>query len=183
MGIVFASSRANALIALVASYPFITGICTSIKIASNSPSAAFIKRSTANLPFSTTTQSAPSILRISSKISALISLSSAARKCSPSKLLLSISVSSSLLDSTRSSDIRNSRSTRNRVPLFTSLETLIVPPISSTIFLVIAIPSPVPCTLLVVLFSALVNASKIVSKYSGVIPKPLSSTSIRICSY
>ena len=38
MGIVFASSRANALIALVASYPFITGICTSIKIASNSPS-------------------------------------------------------------------------------------------------------------------------------------------------
>ena len=44
-------------------------------------------------------------------------------------------------------------------------------------------PSPVPCTLLVVLFSALVNASKIVSRYSDVMPYPSSSTSILICSY
>ena len=44
-------------------------------------------------------------------------------------------------------------------------------------------PSPVPWTLFVVLFSALVNASKIVLRYSCVIPYPLSSTSIRICSY
>ena len=80
------------------------------------------------------------------------------------------------------SGIRNSSSTWKRLPLSTSLETSIVPPISSTIFFVIAMPSPVPCTLLVVLFSALVKASKIVFKYSGVMPYPSSSTSILICS-
>ena len=35
---------------------------------------------------------------------------------------------------------------------------------------VMAMPRPVPCTLLVVLFSARVKASKMVSKYSGVMP-------------
>ena len=80
------------------------------------------------------------------------------------------------------SGMRNSNSTRKRLPLFTSLDTWMVPPISSTIFFVIAIPRPVPCTLFVVLFSARVNASKIVFKYSCVIPYPSSSTSIRICS-
>ena len=58
-----------------------------------------------------------------------------------------------------------------------------VPPISSTMLLVMAMPSPVPCTLLVVLFSARVKASKIFSRYSGVMPYPLSSTSIRMRSY
>lgn len=45
-----------------------------------------------------------------------------------------------------------------------------ISPINSTKFFVIAIPSPVPCTLLVVLFSALVKASNIVSRYSDVMP-------------
>ena len=316
MGILPASSRSRALIAFVASYPFITGIWTSIKIASNSPGAASLKRSKAIFPFSTTSKAAPSISRISSRISALISLSSAARKRRPSKLL---SVSASVLPfspffscssiirslsadtkngfarmpifsslwtssipsiswdvnrkigavsgiialifsavripsisgisqsikttwypspsfclvwiwsmasftlnalSTQTpispisvcifsqnsgslstarireiplfsqnflsacpSGIRNSKSTLKIVPLFTSLETSMVPPISSTIFFVIAIPKPVPWTLLVVLFSALVKASKTVVRNWGVIPYPSSSTSIRRCSY
>ena len=45
-----------------------------------------------------------------------------------------------------------------------------VPPISSTMLLVMAMPKPVPCTLLVVLFSAREKASKMVSRYSGVMP-------------
>ena len=66
--------------------------------------------------------------------------------------------------------MRSSRSTRKRLPLSTSLNTSMVPPMSSTMFFVMAMPSPVPCTLFVVLFSALVKASKIVFKYSCVIP-------------
>ena len=82
-----------------------------------------------------------------------------------------------------SSGIRNSSSTLKRLPLLTSLKTSIVPPISSTMLFVIAMPRPVPWTLFVVLFSARVKASNMVSKYSGVIPYPSSSTSIRMCSY
>ena len=52
----------------------------------------------------------------------------------------------------------------------TWLDTSMVPPISSTMLLVMAMPRPVPWTLLVVLFSARVNASKMVSRYSGVMP-------------
>ena len=66
--------------------------------------------------------------------------------------------------------MRSSSSTRNREPLSTWLDTSMVPPISSTMLLVMAMPRPVPCTLLVVLFSALVKASKMVSRYSGVMP-------------
>ena len=69
-----------------------------------------------------------------------------------------------------SSRTRSSSSTRKREPRFTSLNTSMVPPISSTMLFVMAMPRPVPWTLLVVLFSALVNASKMVSKYSGVMP-------------
>ena len=69
-----------------------------------------------------------------------------------------------------SSGTRSSSSTWKRVPRFTSLDTSMVPPMSSTMLLVIAMPSPVPCTLLVVLFSARVKASKMVFRYSGVMP-------------
>ena len=85
IGIVTASFRGSARIAFVASYPFITGICTSIKITSNSPTALSTNRSSASLPFSATSQFTPSKLSSSIKISALISLSSATRTCSPKK--------------------------------------------------------------------------------------------------
>ena len=100
----------------------------------------------------------------------------------PNASILEIPLSFQNCRSACPSGIRNSKSTRKILPLSTSLETSMVPPISSTMFFVIAIPSPVPCTLFVVLFSALVKASKILSRYSGVMPYPSSSTSILICS-
>ncbi len=68
------------------------------------------------------------------------------------------------------SNTRNSSSTRKREPWSTWLETSMFPPISSTMLLVMAMPSPVPCTLLVVLFSAREKASKMVARNSGVMP-------------
>ena len=61
MGMVFASSRSRARMARVASCPFMTGICTSIRMASKPPRSDSWKRSTANRPFPTTTQEAPSM--------------------------------------------------------------------------------------------------------------------------
>ena len=48
-----------------------------------------MNKESVKMPFSTTSQAAPSMDNISIRISALISLSSAARKCSPDKLLRS----------------------------------------------------------------------------------------------
>lgn len=69
-----------------------------------------------------------------------------------------------------SSGMRSSRSTRNNDPFPTSLSTSMVPPMRSTRLLVMDMPSPVPCTLLVVEFSARVNESKMVLRNSGVMP-------------
>ena len=66
--------------------------------------------------------------------------------------------------------MRSSKSTRNSDPSPSTLSASMVPPISSTRLLVMDMPSPVPCTLLVVLFSARVKESKMVSKNSGVMP-------------
>ncbi len=60
--------------------------------------------------------------------------------------------------------------TSKRLPFPSSLCTKISPPISSMIFFVIAIPSPVPCTLFVTELSALVNGSKICCTNSSVMP-------------
>ena len=95
IGISFESSRSRRRIALAASYPFITGICTSIRIAAYLPGSVLLNRSTASCPFSTISQVASSISRISDRISALISLSSATRKCLPARLPSSVSLSSS----------------------------------------------------------------------------------------
>ena len=106
----------------------------------------------------------------SARISALIALSSAARNRIPVKSPASSGAGGGALSGGASSSTRSSSSTRKRVPWSTWLRTSMVPPISSTMLLVIVMPRPVPCTLLVVLFSARVKASKIVSKYSGVMP-------------
>jgi len=55
----------------------------------------------------------------------------------------------------------NSRVTTNSVPLSTSLYTSIVPPIISTMFFVMDIPSPVPWIPLTVEVRSLSNGSKI----------------------
>ena len=52
------------------------------------------------------------------------------------------------------------------LPFPSSLSTSIVPPSSSTYFLTIDIPSPVPAILLFVVFRSRVNASKIFVRYS-----------------
>ena len=78
-----------------------------------------------------------------------------------------------------SSAIFRSMRTSKQLPCPSSLSTSMVPPIASTRFLVIAIPSPVPCILLVTELSARVNGSKIVSLKSADIPIPLSLTKKR----
>lgn len=78
-----------------------------------------------------------------------------------------------------SSAIFKSMRTSKQLPSPSSLSTSMVPPIASTRFLVIAIPSPVPCILFVMEFSARVNASKIVFLKSADIPMPLSLTQKR----
>ena len=54
----------------------------------------------------------------------------------------------------------NSSTTSKRVPLPVALSTLMEPPIRSMTLLVIAIPRPVPCTLLVPERSSRVKGSK-----------------------
>ena len=53
-----------------------------------------------------------------------------------------------------SSQILKSSTTSKRVPLPSWLCSVMTPPIMSTMFLVMAMPRPVPCTLLVTEFSA-----------------------------
>ncbi len=81
---------------------------------------------------------------------------------------------------TRASRERTSRGTNtlNEDPLPGADLTLIVPPIESTSFFVIASPRPVPPYLRVVELSAWVNASNSLSVAWGAIPIPVSWTSI-----
>ena len=60
--------------------------------------------------------------------------------------------------------------TWKQLPLPGSLSTVIPPPIRSTMFFVMAMPRPVPCTLLVVELSARVKGSKIWVRNSWVMP-------------
>ena len=125
--------------------------------------------------------SAPSIFNSSVRISAFNSLSSAHRNFIPCRIFPSCSsVSSCAARATvLSSAIFRSMRTSKQLPCPNSLSTSMVPPIASTRFLVIAIPSPVPCILFVRELSARVNASKIVSLKSADIPIPLSLTKKR----
>ena len=125
--------------------------------------------------------SAPPIFNSSIRISAFSSLSSAHRNLIPFRVLLSgSSISSCAVKTTfLSSAILRSMRTSKQLPCPSSLSTSMVPPIASTRFLVIAIPRPVPCILLVTELSARVKASKIVSLKSADIPIPLSLTKKR----
>ena len=125
--------------------------------------------------------SAPSIFNSSIRISAFSSLSSAHRKCIPCKILSSGSSVSACDDKETdlSPAIFRSIRTSKQLPCPGSLSTSMVPPMASTRFLVIAIPSPVPCILLVREFSARVNGSKMVFLKSADIPIPLSLTKKR----
>ena len=64
----------------------------------------------------------------------------------------------------------------NVVPSPGAVSTSIVPPIMSTMFFVIDMPSPVPCIPLTVEVRSRVNISKTVAANSFVMPIPLSFT-------
>ena len=70
----------------------------------------------------------------------------------------------------------------NLDPLPTSLSTAIVPPISSISFFVMAIPSPVPITLLSVELCSRSKLSYKCGRNSSDIPMPVSSTIILKCA-
>ena len=140
--------------------------------------------------------SAPSIFNSSVRISAFSSLSSAHRNLIPWKILSFCSffssctveetdLSSAILRSMRTSSffcswaISKGMVMTNTDPTPTWLVTSILPFICSIKPLVIAIPRPVPCILLVTEPSARVNGSKIVSLKSADIPMPLSLTKKR----
>ena len=83
IGICLASARGIARIARVAARPSITGIITSMRIASNVPGGAASKQSNAFFPFSTIVTWAPASVRSVSAMSAFNSLSSAKSSFKP----------------------------------------------------------------------------------------------------
>ena len=81
----------------------------------------------------------------------------------------------------RSDWMRSGTQTINSVPFPCSVWISMVPPIMSTMFLVMAIPRPVPCVLLTVEVRSRSNGSKIFLTNSGLMPMPLSLTRISYC--
>ena len=73
--------------------------------------------------------------------------------------------------------------TSNTVPTPNWLLTVIVPPSRSIRRFVIAIPSPLPSIWSIRLSLSRVNGSKICSRYSGLIPIPLSDTVKQIMAF
>ena len=97
IGIVFPSGRSSSdLMALVASYPFISGIIMSIRITSKLPFGLFLKVSTAAFPSATRTTWIPISSSRVMAISAFRSLSSARRICVPFRSYCAESASSFL---------------------------------------------------------------------------------------
>ena len=95
--------------------------------------------------------------------------------CSSSSTI-SISHAGSLISASGVTDLSRSRDTWNSVPFPDSLLTTIVPPMASTIYLVIAIPRPVPSVFCTRVLSSLENDSKSFFWNSFDIPMPLSLT-------
>ena len=142
IGICLASARGIARIARVAARPSITGIITSMRIASNVPGDAASKQSTAFFPFFTIVTWAPASVRSVSAISAFNSLSSAKSSFKPR---ISPDGAASLTgNSSGGGAISNGISTTNVVPMPTSLVTSMFPCICSISPLTIVMPSPVP---------------------------------------
>ena len=111
-------------------------------------------------------------------ISRLISLSSTSRRRIPVKSMASswaVSSSSSTVFSFCSSSVKP---TMNSVPRPGAVETSMVPPMRSTMLLVMAMPRPVPWMPLTVLLRSRSKASNTRAANSGVIPMPLSFTRI-----
>ena len=143
IGMVLASGRFIARIRRVASRPSITGIITSIKIASISPGLESAKMRTASSPFTALMMEASSTLSTNSAISIFILLSSATSTCSPA-IELVCSRRFGLFCFSGAWQMRNDSDSVNVVPTPCLLTKDSVPPIFSARLFAIGIPRPVP---------------------------------------
>ena len=124
-------------------------------------------RSTASLPESVQSARIPTVTSILVTLSQVLKSSSTTSAFRPS---------SSVIFSTGrcSACVRMGRQMINSLPLPCAVCTSMVPPIISTIFLVIAMPRPVPCIRLTVEVRSRSKGSKIFWANSGLMPMPLS---------
>ena len=166
----------NFLISAVASYPPITGIWTSIRTKSYASTPFSRIFSTAILPFSATSTIAPCLRNWMICIFRLRLLSSAISTFLPSREIFLRCGSAGSTHPTCGSANLNSTATRNSDPSPFFDVSDIWPPIFSTRFFVMAIPSPVPWIPDTVVLLSRVKASKMVLENSSSIPMPLSFT-------
>ena len=139
---------------------------------SNSSGLLFSNISTAFWPFHAFVTSAPSFRSINSAISMFSSLSSTRRICSPSIDFSGISFCT-LCSSTSGSILNGTRITKV-VPAPSLHSKEMVPPIFSTSFFVIGIPSPVPANFVRLPVCSCEKGSKICFWNASVIPIPVS---------
>ena len=149
-----------------------TGIIISIRITSISPGLLFLNISTASCPFHALVTTAPSFRNINSAISIFNSLSSTRRICNPFKDFSDISFCFSRLSARRS--ILNGTLIKNIVPAPSLLLKVMVPPIFSTSFLLIGIPSPVPAYFVRLPVCSCAKGSKMCFWNASFIPIPVS---------
>ena len=119
--------------------------------------------------------------RIPTRVSSFATLSQVLKSSSTTSALRP---ASSAIFSSRRLPVctRSGRQMINSVPRFFSVCTLIVPPIISTMFRVMAMPRPVPCIRLTVEVRSRSNGSKIFCANSGLMPMPLSRTRNSYCA-
>ncbi len=131
-------------------------------------------RSTASLPESVHSDRIPTRTSILVTLSQVLKSSSTTRAFRPS---------SSVIFSTGRCSACTRSGTRmiNSVPLPGSVRISMVPPIISTMFLVIAMPRPVPWIRLTVELRSRSKGSKIFFANSGLMPMPLSLTRNSYC--
>ena len=128
--------------------------------------------STASCPFHALVTTVPSFRSTNSAISIFSSLSSVRRTWSP---WIDVSVFSSVsVLSFLSVSIRNGIRITNVVPVPSLLSKEMVPPIFSTSFFVIGIPSPVPANFVRLPACSCANGSKMRFWNASVIPIPVS---------
>ena len=158
-------------ILLTTSTPFISGISQSIIYAASSSSCSTASRVRSTASFPEVVQSG----RIPIVDSILVTLEQVLKSSSTTSARSSFScgITSCL---TEPELVLKSSSTVNVEPFPSSLSTEIFPPIISTIFLVIAIPSPVPWIPLTVLVLSRSKGSKTCFWNSSLIPIPVSFT-------
>ena len=145
MGVVLASGRSSARMALVAESPSMTGILMSIRTASYQPAGAPLNFSRPRRPFSAVSTTMPfSVSRLtaisrfsslSSQSSALAPLRAAAPPPAPPAAAVWV------LSARCACGLRSMMKAEPQPEL---LLTLMAPPMRSTSFLVMAVPSPVP---------------------------------------